>query len=76
VKQGSVAEEFVDGHLIPAEYFQRIEVVYDGQSVDFMETRDDPAVLDIRQAADVKDELGSATLRRELKTRSLDVAVG
>jgi len=75
MESGRVSEEFVEGHFIPAKDIQRIQMIYDCQSIEFMETWDDAAVLDVRKSADMQDELGPPARRRQFETRPFDIAI-
>jgi hypothetical protein len=76
VEDGGVAEEFVDGYLVPAEDVERIKVIDDGEGVDLVEAGDDTVIFDVGEAADVKDELGPAALRSELEAGPFHIAIG
>src|ERR1700722_19622448 len=75
MKNGRVAEKFVDRHLVPPKNVERVQVINDGQCIDFVQTRDDAVILDVRKAADMQDELRPSALRRKLKAGSLHVTI-
>src|ERR1700730_18226380 len=68
MEDGGVTEEFVHGHLIPVKDIHWIEMVDDCQCVNLMKSWHHAAIFDVRQAADVQDELGTAAVCRQLKT--------
>src|SRR5580698_5615286 len=76
MKNGRVAEKFIDRHVVPAKNVERVEMINDRQSIDFVQTRDDAVVFDVRQAADVQDELRTAALGRKFKAGPFHITIG
>src|ERR1700674_124699 len=58
----TIAEKFVEGNFVPAENFERIQMIYHGQGVEFVQCGNDLVIFDVREPADVDNELGAATL--------------
>jgi hypothetical protein len=75
LKCAAVRETVLDGNIIPTENLQRIQVVHSRERVKFMKPRCDAAVLDIRQAADMKDQFRAPPARCQLKTGALNIAI-
>jgi hypothetical protein len=57
----TVAEELLEGDIVPAQNLDWAEVINSGEGVQLVEARDDAPVLDIGEPADVKNEFGSAS---------------
>src|SRR6476620_3172614 len=75
VKHGGIAEEVVYRYFVPTEQVQGIQVIDYGQGVDLMQARNDAAVFDVGQTADMQHEIGPAAVGSQLEAGPLDVPV-
>src|SRR5882762_6678678 len=72
----AVFEALFKRHFEPGEQLQWIQVVDDRQRVYFVQTRDDITVFDVRQPANMQDEILTATTKRKFVARRLHITVG
>src|ERR1700722_7881107 len=63
LKGATVRETVLNGNIVPAEDFKRIQVIDGRESIKLMQTRDNSTIFNIRQAADMKYQLRSAAAR-------------
>ena len=70
-----INKKSVQGYVVPAQYFQGIQVINDGQSVQLVQAGYHSSVLDIGQAADVYGELRASVYLGEREAGPLDVPV-
>jgi hypothetical protein len=63
VKGTAIREAVFDGNVVPAKDVQGIQVVDHRKRVKLVETRSDAAIFNIRQPADMKNQLGTAAAR-------------
>jgi len=70
-----VEEMFIERDIVPAAHFHGIEMIDGAKAVEFVEAGGRAVVLEIREAADVNNKLGAATLRSQLDACLFDIAV-
>src|SRR5277367_453757 len=75
VKGAAVGEAIFDGNIIPTEDLEGIQVIDNGEGIEFVKARGDTAIFDIREAADMKNQLRPAAARGQFKACALDVAI-
>src|SRR5215469_10179236 len=63
IETPAIVEAFLERCVVPAKDFTRIQVVEGCQRVDFVQARHDTAILDIRQPADVENEIRAPPVR-------------
>jgi hypothetical protein len=63
MKGATIGKTIFDRNVIPPKYLEWIQVVDRGERIKFVEARDDPSVLNIRQAANMKNQLRTAAAR-------------
>jgi hypothetical protein len=64
MKGPTVGKTIFDGDIIPSENLERIQVVDNREGIKLMKARSDAAVFDIRQAANMKNQLRATPARR------------
>jgi hypothetical protein len=64
MKGAAIGKAVFDGNIVPAEYLQWIQVVDDREGIQLMKARSHTAIFDVRQAADVENQLRTAPARR------------
>jgi hypothetical protein len=64
------------GNFIPLANFLRIQVVYDGQSIELVEAGSYLLILDIRQTAQMNYEIGTPALASQLIACALYISIG
>src|SRR5260370_28689719 len=72
----SVIKALLDGHVVPAKKFQGVQPVNGRQGIYLVQPRHDSSVFNIGQPADVENEVGSPSARRQFIAGALDIAVG
>src|ERR1700738_434736 len=70
-----IAEKSIHRYVLPLQDFQGIQVIDNGKSIELVQARYRPSVLDISQAADVHRELRARVCPGKRKAGLLDVAV-
>jgi hypothetical protein len=60
-KRGAIRKAVLNRNVVPAEYVEGIQVVNYRERVQFVKSRRNTAILDIRQAADVKNHFRTAS---------------
>src|SRR6266566_3947539 len=76
IETRAIVEAFLKGGVVPAKDFARIQVVESCQRVDLVQARHDTAILNVRQPADVQDEVRAPSVRGQFVASSLYVSVG
>src|SRR5690242_19965847 len=71
----SVMKALFNWHVIPPENVERIEPVDGCQRVQFVQRRNNAAVLNIRQPADMQNEIGTAAARSQFVARSFYISI-
>jgi hypothetical protein len=64
MKGAAIGKTILDRNVVPAEYLERIQVVDNRECVKLMQAWDYASILDVRQAANMKNQLRTATARR------------
>jgi len=64
MKGAAVGKTIFDRNILPAEYLEQVQVVDHRECIKFMQARDNASILNIRQAADMKNQLRTATTGR------------
>jgi len=72
---GGVAEEFVEGDIVPAGDLQGVEMVDSRQGIEFVQAGNDTVILDVRQAADANDQFGPSMACGQLEAGAFDIAI-
>src|SRR5882762_3910624 len=72
----AVFEALFKRHFEPGEQLQWTQVVDNGERVYFVQTRDDITVFDVRQPANMQDEILAAPTKRKFVARRLHITVG
>jgi hypothetical protein len=76
VKRATVGKAIFDGNVVPAEYLQRTQVVNNRERIELVQTWNYSAILNVRQTANMKNQLRTATARCQFKTGAFDIAIG
>jgi hypothetical protein len=76
LKSGTVFKGLLKRSLIPAGDFEGAEVINGGEGIELMKAGYDIAVFDVRQTADVKDEIGAAAFGRQFIAGLFDLPIG
>jgi hypothetical protein len=63
MKGATIGKTIFDGNVIPPKYFKRIQMVDNRERIKFMQARDDASILNIRQAANMQNQLRTAAPR-------------
>jgi hypothetical protein len=63
VKGATIGKTVLDRNVIPSKYLERIQVVDRGERLKFVQARDDPSILNIRQTANMKNQLRTTAAR-------------
>jgi hypothetical protein len=71
----TIPKELLERNVVPAENLEGIETINGGEGIQLVETRNNAPVFDVSKAADVKNEFGAASFRRQFETSTLDIAV-
>jgi hypothetical protein len=64
MKGSAVWETVFDGNIVPPEYFERTQMVNDGERVKLVKSWGYTAVFYIRQSANMKNQFRTAASRR------------
>jgi len=71
----SIMETLLDGDIVPAKNFQRVQAVDGSERVQFVQPRHNSTVLNIRQPADVQYELGASSARGQFVAGALHISI-
>src|SRR5215813_2136409 len=69
--RGSVRKTFVDGDVVPAKNLIGVKVIDHRQRVQFVQSRNNSAVFDLRQPANAEYEFGTSPPCRQLVAGAL-----
>jgi len=73
---GGVAEELVEGNIIPAGDLQGVEMVDGRQGIELVQAGNDTVILNVRQAADANDEFGASVACGQFEAGAFHIAIG
>jgi len=75
LKIASVTETFLDGNFKPLKEFHRIQMIERSQRIELVQAGHDISIFDVRQPADVHDEVAVTTKRSEFVTGTLNITI-
>ena len=74
-KRHPILEAFRHGNVVPHQHFQGLQVVRHSKRVELVEARYYVVIFDVGKPANVQDEFGSPSPRRQLVADAFDVPV-
>jgi hypothetical protein len=74
-KRGTIVKRLLQGYFVPAGDLQRVKVINDCQGIELVQAGYNIAIFNVRQSADVQNEIRPAALGGDFKAGRFHIPV-